>query len=161
MKLLLTKMPGIKAPPFAGSLIKRAITATLKAERVDVPCEVSVLLAGDAQIQQINAEQRRIDQATDVLSFPMFDLTAGAFDAALVEPDPDSGRVHLGDMVLSVERVLAQAAEYGHSARRELAYLCVHSALHLLGYDHMDEGAEKARMRAREEFILDMLGLKR
>ena len=161
MKLLLTKSPGIQTLPFVKRQIKRAIQAVLDAEQVRIRCQVSVWLTDDTNIQQINASQRHIDQATDVLSFPMFDLTAGAFDPAQVETDPGSGRVHLGDMVLSMEHVYKQADAYGHSARRELAYLCVHSTLHLLGYDHMDEGEEKARMRAREEFVLDKLGLKR
>ena len=75
--------------------------------------------------------------------------------------DPGTGLVPLGDMVISWEHVAAQAKEYGHSNRRELAYLVVHSVLHLLGYDHLDEGVEKARMRAREEAILAELGITR
>ena len=77
------------------------------------------------------------------------------------DADPGTGYVPLGDMAISLERVKAQAKEYGHSNRRELAYLAVHSVLHLLGYDHMDEGQQKAQMRAREEAIMAALGLER
>jgi len=91
---------------------------------------------------------------------PEFALTPGQL-AGAEDSDPGTGYVPLGDMVISMERVKAQAKEYGHSNRRELAYLAVHSVLHLLGYDHMDEGAQKARMRAREEDIMTALGLER
>ena len=104
-----------------------------------------------------------MDRPTDVLSFPEFDLTPGqppqAEDQELL--DPATGLLPLGDMVISMEHVAAQAKEYGHSKRRELAYLTVHSVLHLLGYDHLDEGPEKARMRQREEAIMAELGLER
>ena len=95
-----------------------------------------------------------------MLSFPEFELTPGELPGP-EDADPGTGYVPLGDMVLSMERVKAQAKEYGHSNRRELAYLAVHSVLHLLGYDHMDEGAMKAQMRAREEAIMAVLGLER
>ena len=101
-----------------------------------------------------------MDRATDVLSFPEFELTPGELPGP-EDADPGTGYVPLGDMVLSMERVKAQAREYGHSNRRELAYLAVHSVLHLLGYDHMDEGAMKAQMRTREEAIMAVLGLER
>ena len=95
-----------------------------------------------------------------MLSFPEFELTPGELPGP-EDADPGTGYVPLGDMVLSMERVKAQAREYGHSNRRELAYLVVHSVLHLLGYDHMDEGAMKAQMRAREEAIMAVMGLER
>ena len=101
-----------------------------------------------------------MDRATDVLSFPEFELTPGELPGP-EDADPGTGYVPLGDMVLSMERVKAQAKEYGHSNRRELAYLAVHSVLHLLGYDHMDEGEMKAQMRTREEAIMAVLGLER
>ena len=101
-----------------------------------------------------------MDRPTDVLSFPAFDLIPGELPGP-EDVDPATGLVPLGDMCLSLERVKAQAKEYGHSNRRELAYLVVHSVLHLLGYDHLDEGPEKARMRAREEAILGELGIPR
>ena len=103
---------------------------------------------------------RGIDKATDVLSFPAFTLSPGELPA-LEDADPGTGLVPLGDMVLSLERAAAQAREYGHAQSRELAYLTVHSVLHLLGYDHLDEGPMKVRMRAREEAILEELGITR
>ena len=128
------------------ALIRKVIRTALAAEGVDVPCEVDVLLTNDSGIHEINREMRQVDASTDVLSFPEFDLRPG-------EP--------LGDMVISMEHVAAQAREYGHAKRRELSYLVVHSVLHLLGYDHLDEGPQKARMRAREEAILGELGIGR
>jgi probable rRNA maturation factor len=108
----------------------------------------------------VNLEQRGVDRPTDVLSFPMFSLEPGQLPGP-EDADPATGLIPLGDMMLSMERVQAQAKEYGHANRRELAYLVVHSVLHLLGYDHLDEGPEKARMRAREEAIMAELGLER
>ena len=95
-----------------------------------------------------------------MLSFPEFELTPGELPGA-EDADPGTGLVPLGDMVISMEHVAAQAKEYGHSNRRELAYLVVHSVLHLLGYDHLDEGPQKRQMRAREEAILAELGISR
>ena len=143
-------------------LLEEVIPAALEAEGVPFPCEVDVLFTDDAGIRAINRAQRGVDAPTDVLSFPMFDLTAGEPPAPdEVEADPGTGLVPLGDMVISLERAKAQGEEYGHGTRREVAYLAVHSALHLLGYDHLDEGPMKARMRAREEAILSRLGLTR
>lgn len=146
---------------FDQALLAKAITAALEAEGVAVPCEVDVLLTDDAGIHEINRDQRGVDKPTDVLSFPMFEYVPGQPPRDEADADPETGLVPLGDMVLSVERARAQAQEYGHSVQRELAYLAVHSALHLLGYDHMDDGPEKARMRAREEAVLDGLGIGR
>lgn len=144
------------------ALLRRVIPAALEAEGVAVPCEVDVLLTGDGGIHEINLEQRGVDAPTDVLSFPMFEFTPGAPpQAGEAELDPDTGLLPLGDMVISLERAGAQAREYGHSREREIAYLAVHSVLHLLGYDHMDDGPQKAQMRAREEFILGALGITR
>ena len=149
------------AQPYAG-LLRRVIPAALAAEGVDFPWEVDVLFTDDGGIHQINLEQRGIDAPTDVLSFPMFQLTPGAPPAPdEVEADPGTGLVPLGDMVISLERARAQGEEYGHGTQREVAYLAVHSVLHLLGYDHLDEGPMKAQMRAREEAILGALGLER
>ena len=142
------------------ALIRRVIRTALAAEGVDFPCEVDVLLTNDSGIHAINREMRQVDASTDVLSFPEFDLTPGQLPGA-EDADPGTGLVPLGDMVISMEHVAAQAKEYGHSNRRELAYLVVHSVLHLLGYDHLDEGPQKAQMRAREEAILGELGIGR
>ena len=142
------------------ALLRRAIRTALAAEGVDFPCEVDVQVTSDLGIHQLNLQMRGVDRPTDVLSFPAFSLTPGVLPGP-EDADPATGLVPLGDMMLSLERVRAQAREYGHSVRRELAYLAVHSALHLLGYDHLDEGPEKARMRAREEAIMEELKLER
>ena len=142
--------------------IRTCINAVLKAEGVTAKCEINVLVTDDAGIREINRTSRNIDSATDVLSFPMFELAPGELPADWTEyKDPDTGLVPLGDMVISMEHVAAQAKEYGHSNRRELAYLVVHSVLHLLGYDHLDEGPQKKQMRGREEAILAELGINR
>ena len=142
------------------ALIRRTIRTALAAEGLTAPCEVDVLLTDDDGIHQINRDMRQVDRPTDVLSFPALELAEGQLPD---EEDADvaTGFVPLGDMAISLERVKAQAKEYGHSNRRELAYLAVHSVLHLLGYDHMDEGQQKAQMRAREEAIMAALGLER
>ena len=142
-------------------LLGRVIPAALEAEGVTVPCEVDVLLTDDAGIHQINLEQRQVDRPTDVLSFPMFEFTPGEPPTDDADADPETGLVPLGDMVISLERARAQGEEYGHGTEREVAYLAVHSVLHLLGYDHMDEGPQKRQMREREETILDSLGISR
>ena len=142
------------------ALIRRTIRTALAAEGLTAPCEVDVLLTDDDGIHEINRELRQVDRLTDVLSFPEFELTPGQLPGP-EDADPGTGLIPLGDMVLSMERVAAQAREYGHSKRRELSYLVTHSVLHLLGYDHLDEGPMKAQMRAREEAIMALLGLER
>ena len=151
-------VPGVNEGQRA--FIRKVIRTALAAEGVDFPCEVDVRVTSDAGIHEINLEMRGVDRPTDVLSFPAFDLRPGELPG---EEDADvaTGLVPLGDMCLSLERVKAQAKEYGHSNRRELAYLVVHSVLHLLGYDHLDEGPQKAQMRAREDAILEELGISR
>lgn len=151
-------IPGISQE--TRSFIRKVIRTALTAQGVDLPCEVDVFVTDDAGIRELNREMRDIDRATDVLSFPALELQEGELPE---ESDADvaTGLVPLGDMAISMEHVKAQAKEYGHTNRRELAYLVAHSVLHLLGYDHMDEGEQKARMRAREEAIMDALGLAR
>lgn len=136
------------------SIIRACVQKTLEAEGVHAPCEINVLVTDDAGIRIINRESRQLDAATDVLSFPMFQLTAGDPPEDW-EPyqDPETGLVPLGDMCISLERAVAQASEFGHTTRREVGYLTIHSMLHLLGYDHLDEGEQKRQMRAREEAI--------
>lgn len=142
--------------------IKSYITAALDAQGVDFPCEINVLITDDPAIQAINKASREIDRSTDVLSFPMFTLTPGELPEDVSElTDPATGMVPLGDMAISWEHTKAQAKEFGHSVSRELAYLTVHSVLHLLGYDHLDEAEMKRAMRAREEAILAELNLTR
>ena len=142
------------------ALIRKVIRTALAAEGMTLSCEVDVNLTDDAGIHEINREMRDVDRPTDVLSFPVFDLTPGELPDEM-DADPGTGLIPLGDMVISMERVAAQAKEFGHSNRRELCYLVVHSTLHLLGYDHLDEGPQKAQMRAREEAILAELGITR
>ena len=138
--------------------IRRCVEATLKAEKISVPCEINVLITDDSGIHAINLASRKIDRPTDVLSFPMFELEAGNppkdWSAYL---DPETGLCPLGDIAISLERARAQAFEFGHSVKREIGYLTIHSMLHLLGYDHLDEGEMKRQMRAREEAIASMI----
>ena len=142
--------------------IRKCIHETLNAEGINTRCEINVLVTNDAGIQIINRESRNLDKPTDVLSFPMFQLEPGNPPADWEDyRDPDTGLVPLGDMCISLERAVAQAQEFGHSTRREVGYLTIHSMLHLLGYDHLDEGEEKQRMRLREEAILAELGITR
>ena len=140
--------------PIISSIIQKCIETTLKEENVTAPCEINVLVTNDRGIHAINKASRDIDRPTDVLSFPMFNLEAGNppqdWDEYL---DLETGLCPLGDMCISLERAIAQAKEFGHSTRREVGYLTIHSMLHLLGYDHLDEGPQKAQMRSREEAI--------
>jgi len=140
------------------TLIKSCIRATLSFENVDMPCEVSVLITDDRSVREINREFRGIDAPTDVLSFPMQEFAPPGWSASLCEDDPETGLVPLGEIVLSAEHVRTQAGELGHSAKRETAYLTVHSVLHLLGYDHIDEAEDKKKMREHEEAIMQELG---
>lgn len=140
--------------PLIASVINHCIHAALAAENVSVACEINVLVTNDNGIRAINSASRNIDSATDVLSFPMFELTAGSPPQDWTAySDPETGLCPLGDMAISLERAAAQAKEFGHSLRREVGYLTIHSVLHLLGYDHLDEGPQKKMMRAREEAI--------
>ena len=138
----------------AARLIRKAVSMALDAEGVNVPCIVSVMLTDDEGIHAVNREFRQVDRATDVLSFPFNELTPGAFDPDACERDLDTGALLLGDMMISLERCAAQGEEFGHGFGREIQYLTVHSVLHLLGYDHVDEGEMKAQMRAREKAIM-------
>ena len=142
--------------------LKKCIEATLQAEKVTVPCEINVLVADNQTIRAINKAYRNIDRETDVLSFPMFQFEPGKLPKDLTEYlDPETGLLPLGDMAISYEKAKAQAEEFGHSAKRELGYLTIHSILHLLGYDHVDEGPMKQQMRAREEAICAKIDLER
>ncbi len=135
------------------AVVRRILREGLRCEGLSLLCEIHILFTDDAGIREINNAQRGIDAPTDVLSFPMFDLQPGEHPDE-EDCDPGTGLLPLGDIVISIERMRAQAKEYGHSETRELGYLVVHSLLHLLGYDHVDEAEGKARMRAREEAIL-------
>jgi probable rRNA maturation factor len=126
-------------------LVRNAIEATLAFENVSADCEVSVTFADNEGIRAINREYRQIDAPTDVLSFPLFEESAG--------------KKQLGDIVLSLERCAAQAEEFGHSFERECAFLTVHSTLHLLGYDHVNGEEEEQDMRKRQTAIVEQMGL--
>ena len=135
-------------------LVRDAVEAALDHEQYQNPIEVSVTFTDDCGIHELNKKFRSVDKPTDVLSFPLFD-----FSGESEEPPVDEMRGMLGDIVLSLERAEAQAKEYGHSFEREVAFLTVHSMLHLLGYDHETGEADEAEMRACQREIMDMLGL--
>ncbi|NME82968.1 rRNA maturation RNase YbeY [Clostridium sp. SM-530-WT-3G] len=148
------------------SLLKKVIEFTLKEEEVEVDCEVSLLFVDNDEIREINNETRGIDRATDVLSFPMLDYENKKVFKEIYknyefsQSDCDGEELVLGDVVLSLERALEQSKEFNHSFEREASYLVVHSILHLLGYDHMEED-DKVVMRKREEEILNKLNITR
>ncbi len=145
---------------------KKVIREVLNKEHCPYDAEVSLTLTGDASIREMNRTFRNIDRVTDVLSFPNLsfaapaDFTGAAGDAGADCFDPDTGNLFLGDIVLNTKRVKEQAAEYGHSELREFAFLVAHSALHLCGYDHMEED-EAAVMFGKQEEVLGSLGITR
>jgi metalloprotein, YbeY/UPF0054 family len=138
----------------SSQLIRRAINKALSEEGIDEPCIISVMLTDDEGIKNYNREYRDVDRTTDVLSFPMNELKPGEFSVEQCERDPETGKILLGDMMINLNRCMEQGEEYGHGFNREIAYLCVHSTLHLLGYDHVDEGEMKKAMRSREKAIM-------
>ncbi len=138
----------------AAALIRAAACDALKAEGIAVPCLISVMLTDGEGIRRINREFRQVDRETDVLSFPLNELKPGEFDAECCERDWETGAVMLGDMMISIPACERQGEEFGHGFSRELRYLTVHSVLHLLGYDHTDEGEQKRLMRRREKIIM-------
>ena len=143
--------------PEAAALVKKAVRAALEAEGVSESCLVGAVLTDDEGIRRVNREFRDVDRATDVLSFPMNELQPGDFDPDACEYDYERECILLGDMVISMERCAEQGAEFGHGFEHEVQYLAVHSTLHLLGYDHVDEGRMKKQMRAREKEIMQKL----
>ena len=145
-KIYVTREKRSLGHPETAALVKKAAAAALRAEGIEEPCGISVTLTDDMGIHAINRDHRGVDRPTDVLSFPIDEM------------DLDTGCRFLGDMVLSLERTQAQSEEFGGGYEHECQYLTVHSVLHLLGYDHLDEGEEKARMRAREKAIMKELG---
>ncbi len=130
-------------------LVRRAIECTLDFENFSRDCEVSVTFTDNDSIREMNAKYRNIDRATDVLSFPMI----GGDDIATPSP------VMLGDIVLSLEKAKEQGEEFGHGYERELAFLCIHSTLHLLGYDHETGDEDEREMRRRQSAIAALMGL--
>ena len=144
----------VKIPTGVRMLVRRCCHAVLVQENFEGSAEISVTFVDDARIQELNKQHRNIDKATDVLSFPLGEN--GVYDE-----NPETGAKMLGDIVISMERAVAQAEEYGHPLQREVAFLTVHSMLHLLGYDHVNGGLEAVHMREKEEAVLTQLGLKR
>jgi len=140
-------------------LIKRCVRKVLRHEEADVPCEVSIFITDDRGIRDINREFRCVDEPTDVLSFPMQEMSSpGWASVSYDEIDPETGLLPLGEIVFSAESVHKQAYEFGQSYERETAYLTIHAALHLLGYDHLDDAEGKADMREREKSIMMEMG---
>ena len=144
----------VKIPTGVRMLIRRCCNAVLVNEQFKGPAEISVTIVDDEQIHELNLKHRNIDASTDVLSFPLGEN--GVYDV-----NPETGAQLLGDNVISIEHAVKQAKVYGHSLDREIAFLTVHSMLHLLGYDHEAGGLELVHMREREEAVLTQLGLVR
>lgn len=144
----------IKIPTGFRLLIRRCCEAVLRTEGFPEPAEVSVSFISNEEIKNLNRDFRNVDSVTDVLSFPLGEN--GVYDR-----NPESGALLLGDIVISMQKAEQQAEQYGHTLQREVAYLTVHSMLHLLGYDHVNGGLEQVRMREREETVLAKLGLQR
>ena len=154
-KVLITNsQKAVKVPSGLRILIRRACNAVLEYEHFDRPAEISVTFVDNNRIHELNREYRGKDSATDVLSFPLGEN--GEYDI-----DEDNGCKLLGDIVISMERAMEQAELYGHSLQREVAYLTVHSMLHLLGYDHETSPLEARKMREKEEQVLGELGISR
>ncbi len=155
---------GLKLDLECETLAETVVEGVLDYEKCPYEAEVNLLLTMNKEIQEMNAEFRHIDRATDVLSFPMIDYEKAGEFAFLEEDDSyfncDTGELMLGDIVISKEKVIAQAEEYGHTIKREYAFLIAHSMLHLLGYDHMEE-QERLEMERKQKEILEQLGITR
>ena len=155
IKVIITnRQKEVKIPTGIRLLIRRCCHAVLEMENFEGSAEVSVSFINDEQIRQLNGEFRGKDIPTDVLSFPLGEN--GVYDI-----NPATGAKQLGDIVISMQRAVEQSVMYGHSLQREVAFLTVHSMLHLLGYDHETSGIERVRMREKEETALTLLGLYR
>lgn len=145
-------------------IIEDTINLSLDFEKVPYECEISVTIVDDERIHEINKEFREIDRSTDVLSFPLNEFEKAAdwqnFDEDKASFNYDTGELMLGDIILSAEHIIKQANEYGHTRKRELAFLVIHSILHLLGYDHITKEDEE-EMFSRQRQILDLGGYKR
>jgi probable rRNA maturation factor len=144
----------VKIPTGVRMLVRRCCTAILVNEGFNGSAEISVRFVNDEEIHRLNLKYRQKDSSTDVLSFPLG--IEGVYDV-----NNDTGAQLLGDIVISVEHAVEQAARYGHTLQREIGYLTVHSMLHLLGYDHESGGLDRVHMREKEEAALTQLGLKR
>ena len=152
--VITNKQKKVKIPTGIRMLVRRACVAVLTTEEFLDSAEVEVTFVDDDEIHELNREFRNIDRSTDVLSFPLGEN--GVYDT-----NPSTGDKMLGDVVISLEHAVAQAEEYGHTLQREVAFLTVHSMLHLLGYDHVNGGIEAETMREKEEAVLVKMGLSR
>lgn len=146
------KQKKVQLPTGTKLLIRKSCLATLLNEGIEQSALVDVTIVDDDEIKRVNSEFRNIDKSTDVLSFPLGEN--GVYDT-----DMKTGAIMLGDIMISAEHAVYQADLYGHGLEREIAFLTVHSMLHLLGYDHVNGGMEKTIMREKEEKILEALGL--
>lgn len=149
--IITNNQKAVKIPTGLRMLIRRCCHAVLELEQFKEPAEISVTFTDNEGIRELNKQYRNIDAPTDVLSFPMGEN--GEYDTNL-----ETGAKILGDVVISVEKAVEQAEAFGHSLQREVGYLTAHSVLHLLGYDHV-ENMEKVRMREKEEYVMEALGL--
>lgn len=155
IKVIITNdQTDVKIPTGVRMLVRRCCTAVLVLEKFEGPAEISVRFVDDDEIHALNLKYRNVDSSTDVLSFPMGEN--GVYDT-----NNDTGAKILGDIVISIPHAVSQAERFGHSLQREIAFLTVHSMLHLLGYDHEDGGIESVHMREKEETVLTQLGLPR
>ena len=153
IKVVITNnQKGVKIPTGLRMLVRRCCNAVLKLENFEGSAEISVTFVDNKTIRDYNKQYRDKDDVTDVLSFPMGEN--GVYDL-----DPANGAKMLGDVVISMEKAVEQAERFGHSLQREVGYLTAHSVLHLLGYDHEDEGLQRVRMREKEERVMEQLGL--
>ncbi len=143
----------IDYPSYYENLVAYAVATTLEAENMGFSCEINVLFTDNQGIQALNKEYRALDKPTDVLSFPMFDLSPGTVPTDRHLCDQETGWLALGDIALSLEHVAIQSFQNNNTMAQELCYLVIHSTLHLLGYDHVDEGEMKQQMRTREKEI--------
>ncbi len=165
MNIVIESEPHISYPMEYDDIIRDVVNASLDFLKCPYECELSVTITDNDGIHEINLSERKIDSPTDVLSFPMLDFEVPN-DLSYVEKypqdyfDPETGELLLGDIVISIDKVRSQAKEYGHSEKREIAFLTAHSMLHLMGFDHIDE-EERLQMEKMQRQILDMKGYSR
>lgn len=141
-------------------LIEKTILESLHYEEFDEDCEISVSIVNNEEIKQINKQFRKIDKPTDVLSFPQLLFEEGGVVESQIVDVNEKDEVVLGDIVISIDKAIEQAQEYGHGLEREIAFLTAHSMLHLLGYDHI-EAQEEKEMFAHQKEILKKIGISR
>ena len=155
MTVLIDNRTDFEITPETEKLFNDVITESLRYEEFDPQCEISLSIVNNNEIQEINKQYRNIDAPTDVLSFPLLTFEEGE-QADVNEND----EIMLGDIIISIEKAISQAEEYGHGLKRELAFLTAHSMLHLMGYDHMEDD-EREEMFEKQEAILNNLGITR